>query len=69
MFIPQVNASRQEGKLMDECDLLIEIINQRRQLIGTKIKEGKVMTQLLLKLTQRLIIIEMNSHNLWLHLQ
>ncbi|KAJ8790656.1 hypothetical protein J1605_021254 [Eschrichtius robustus] len=36
-----VNASRQEAKLMEECDLLIEIIQQRRQIIGTKIKEGK----------------------------
>ncbi|XP_025023032.1 E3 ubiquitin-protein ligase Midline-1 isoform X2 [Python bivittatus] len=38
----EVNASRQESKLMEECDLLIEIIQQRRQIIGTKIKEGKV---------------------------
>lgn len=42
LFILQVNASRQEAKLMEECDLLIEIIQQRRQIIGTKIKEGKV---------------------------
>lgn len=42
LSIPQVNASRQEAKLMEECDLLIEIIQQRRQIIGTKIKEGKV---------------------------
>ncbi|XP_039599575.1 E3 ubiquitin-protein ligase Midline-1 isoform X2 [Polypterus senegalus] len=39
----EVNASRQEGKLMEECDLLIDIIQQRRQIIGTKIKEGKVV--------------------------
>lgn len=38
----EVNASRQEAKLTEECDLLIEIIQQRRQIIGTKIKEGKV---------------------------
>ncbi|MBN3315250.1 TRI18 ligase, partial [Atractosteus spatula] len=37
------NAARQENKLMEECDLLIEIIQQRRQIIGTKIKEGKVV--------------------------
>uniref|UniRef100_A0A8C7G8W2 E3 ubiquitin-protein ligase Midline-1 n=1 Tax=Oncorhynchus kisutch TaxID=8019 RepID=A0A8C7G8W2_ONCKI len=39
----KVNASRQEGKLMEECDLLIDIIQQRRQIIGTKIKEGKAV--------------------------
>ncbi|CDQ65307.1 unnamed protein product [Oncorhynchus mykiss] len=39
----EVNASRQEGKLMEECDLLIDIIQQRRQIIGTKIKEGKAV--------------------------
>lgn len=27
---------------MEECDLLIDIIQQRRQIIGSKIKEGKV---------------------------
>ncbi|XP_028326928.1 E3 ubiquitin-protein ligase Midline-1-like isoform X2 [Gouania willdenowi] len=48
----EVNASRQEGKLMEECDVLIEIIQQRRQLIGTKIKEGK--TQRLRKLAQQI---------------
>ncbi|XP_056444409.1 E3 ubiquitin-protein ligase Midline-1-like [Gadus chalcogrammus] len=37
------NASRQEGKLLEECDLLIEIIQQRRQIIGSKIKEGKTV--------------------------
>uniref|UniRef100_A0AAY5JZM9 E3 ubiquitin-protein ligase Midline-1 n=1 Tax=Esox lucius TaxID=8010 RepID=A0AAY5JZM9_ESOLU len=39
----EVNASRQEGKLMEECDTLIDIIQQRRQIIGTKIKEGKAV--------------------------
>ncbi|XP_030210817.1 E3 ubiquitin-protein ligase Midline-1 [Gadus morhua] len=39
----EVNASRQEGKLLEECDLLIEIIQQRRQIIGSKIKEGKTV--------------------------
>lgn len=29
---------------MEECDLLIDIIQQRRQIIGSKIKEGKVRT-------------------------
>ncbi|XP_007455129.1 PREDICTED: E3 ubiquitin-protein ligase Midline-1 isoform X2 [Lipotes vexillifer] len=48
----EVNASRQEAKLMEECDLLIEIIQQRRQVIGTKIKEGKVMR--LRKLAQQI---------------
>ncbi|XP_062303054.1 E3 ubiquitin-protein ligase Midline-1-like [Osmerus eperlanus] len=48
----EVNACRQEGKLMEECDLLIDIIQQRRQLIGTKIKEGKVVR--LRKLAQQI---------------
>uniref|UniRef100_A0A8D3E169 E3 ubiquitin-protein ligase Midline-1 n=1 Tax=Scophthalmus maximus TaxID=52904 RepID=A0A8D3E169_SCOMX len=48
----EVNASRQEGKLMEECDLLIDIIQQRRQLIGTKIKEGKA--QRIRKLAQQI---------------
>lgn len=39
----QVNASRQENKLLEECDLLINIVQQRRQIITTKIKEGKVL--------------------------
>uniref|UniRef100_A0A8C9WQJ0 E3 ubiquitin-protein ligase Midline-1 n=1 Tax=Scleropages formosus TaxID=113540 RepID=A0A8C9WQJ0_SCLFO len=48
----EVNASRQENKLMEECDLLIDIIQQRRQIIATKIKEGKVVR--LRKLAQQI---------------
>ncbi|XP_039998390.1 E3 ubiquitin-protein ligase Midline-1-like isoform X1 [Xiphias gladius] len=48
----EVNASRQEGKLIEECDVLIDIIQQRRQIIGSKIKEGK--TQRLRKLAQQI---------------
>uniref|UniRef100_A0AAY3ZZP1 E3 ubiquitin-protein ligase Midline-1 n=1 Tax=Denticeps clupeoides TaxID=299321 RepID=A0AAY3ZZP1_9TELE len=48
----EVNASRQEGRLMEECDLLIDIIQQRRQIIGSKIKEGKVVR--LRKLAQQI---------------
>nr|XP_061802491.1 E3 ubiquitin-protein ligase Midline-1-like isoform X2 [Nerophis lumbriciformis] len=48
----EVNASRQEGKLLDECDTLIDIIQQRRQIIGNKIKEGKA--QRLRKLAQQI---------------
>lgn len=48
----EVNASRQEGKLLEECDILIDIIQQRKQLIGSKIKEGK--TQRLRKLAQQI---------------
>uniref|UniRef100_A0A3Q3DZS2 E3 ubiquitin-protein ligase Midline-1 n=1 Tax=Hippocampus comes TaxID=109280 RepID=A0A3Q3DZS2_HIPCM len=48
----EVNASRQEGKLLDECDTLIDIIQQRRQIIGSKIKEGKA--QRLRKLAQQI---------------
>uniref|UniRef100_A0AAQ4R7M0 E3 ubiquitin-protein ligase Midline-1 n=1 Tax=Gasterosteus aculeatus aculeatus TaxID=481459 RepID=A0AAQ4R7M0_GASAC len=36
-----INASKQENKLLEECDLLITIIQQRRLVIATKIKEGK----------------------------
>ncbi|KAM9333941.1 E3 ubiquitin-protein ligase Midline-1-like isoform 2-T2 [Symphorus nematophorus] len=48
----EVNASRQESKLLEECDVLIEIIQQRRQIIGNKIKEGKA--QRLRKLAQQI---------------
>nr|XP_012774940.1 E3 ubiquitin-protein ligase Midline-1 isoform X2 [Maylandia zebra] len=48
----EVNASRQEGKLLEECDVLIDIIQQRRQIIGNKIKEGKA--QRLRKLAQQI---------------
>ncbi|XP_034031451.1 E3 ubiquitin-protein ligase Midline-1-like isoform X2 [Thalassophryne amazonica] len=48
----EVNASRQEDKLMEECDLLIDIIQQRRQIIGNKIKEGKA--QRIRKLAQQI---------------
>ncbi|XP_076858061.1 E3 ubiquitin-protein ligase Midline-1 isoform X2 [Brachyhypopomus gauderio] len=39
----KMNASRQEDKLIEECDVLIDIVQQRRQIIGTKIKEGKAV--------------------------
>ncbi|XP_036401400.1 E3 ubiquitin-protein ligase Midline-1 [Megalops cyprinoides] len=48
----EVNASQQESKLMEECDLLIEIIQERRQIIGAKIKEGKAVR--LRKLAQQI---------------
>ncbi|OBS79151.1 hypothetical protein A6R68_18475, partial [Neotoma lepida] len=32
-----------EAKLMEECDELVEIIQQRKQMIAVKIKETKVM--------------------------
>ncbi|XP_077436011.1 E3 ubiquitin-protein ligase Midline-1 [Vanacampus margaritifer] len=48
----EINASRQENKLLEECDLLINIIQQRRQIIGTKIKEGKTVR--LRKLSQQI---------------
>uniref|UniRef100_G3NIY8 E3 ubiquitin-protein ligase Midline-1 n=1 Tax=Gasterosteus aculeatus aculeatus TaxID=481459 RepID=G3NIY8_GASAC len=41
LFDFQINASKQENKLLEECDLLITIIQQRRLVIATKIKEGK----------------------------
>uniref|UniRef100_A0A4W4GTC8 E3 ubiquitin-protein ligase Midline-1 n=1 Tax=Electrophorus electricus TaxID=8005 RepID=A0A4W4GTC8_ELEEL len=33
-------------QLIEECDVLIDIVQQRRQIIGTKIKEGKVGSML-----------------------
>ncbi|XP_072300685.1 E3 ubiquitin-protein ligase Midline-1 isoform X2 [Eucyclogobius newberryi] len=48
----EVNATRQENKLLEECDLLINIVQQRRQIIGSKIKEGKSMR--LRKLAQQI---------------
>ncbi|XP_072116847.1 E3 ubiquitin-protein ligase Midline-1 isoform X3 [Mobula birostris] len=48
----EVNATRQESKLTEECDQLIEIIQQRRQVISTQIKEGKVVR--LRKLAQQI---------------
>uniref|UniRef100_A0A8C5ID67 E3 ubiquitin-protein ligase Midline-1 n=1 Tax=Gouania willdenowi TaxID=441366 RepID=A0A8C5ID67_GOUWI len=48
----EVNASRQENKLQEECDQLINIIQQRRQIIAAKIKEGKSVR--LRKLTQQI---------------
>ncbi|XP_016367122.1 E3 ubiquitin-protein ligase Midline-1 [Sinocyclocheilus rhinocerous] len=46
------NAAHQESKLAEECDTLINIVQQRRQIIGTKIKEGKVVR--LRKLAQQI---------------
>ncbi|XP_055733850.1 E3 ubiquitin-protein ligase Midline-1-like isoform X1 [Salvelinus fontinalis] len=57
------NASRQENKLLEECDLLMDIIHQRRQIIATKINEGKAIR--LRKLAQQIAtckqIIERSS--------
>ncbi|XP_035378754.1 E3 ubiquitin-protein ligase Midline-1 isoform X1 [Electrophorus electricus] len=39
----EMNASHQEDRLIEECDVLIDIVQQRRQIIGTKIKEGKAV--------------------------
>ncbi|XP_040827406.1 E3 ubiquitin-protein ligase Midline-1-like, partial [Ochotona curzoniae] len=40
---PQESASRQEAKLAEECELLVSVIQQRRQAISTKIQEGKAV--------------------------
>ncbi|XP_066542164.1 E3 ubiquitin-protein ligase Midline-1 [Hoplias malabaricus] len=48
----EMDASRQENRLMEECDVLIDIVQRRRQIIGTKIKEGKVVR--LRKLSQQI---------------
>ncbi|XP_074864092.1 putative E3 ubiquitin-protein ligase MID2 [Carettochelys insculpta] len=39
----EVNTSMHEAKLMEECDELMDIIRQRKQVIAVKIKETKVM--------------------------
>ncbi|XP_042335090.1 probable E3 ubiquitin-protein ligase MID2 isoform X2 [Sceloporus undulatus] len=39
----KVNTAMHEAKLMEECDELMEIIRQRKQVIAVKIKETKVM--------------------------
>ena len=38
----QVNTAMHEAKLMEECDELMDIIRQRKQVIAVKIKETKV---------------------------
>ena len=43
VFYPvQVNTAMHESKLVEECDELVEIIRQRKQIIAVKIKESKV---------------------------
>lgn len=37
-----------EAKLVEECDELVEIIRQRKQVIAVKIKESKVRRPILL---------------------
>ncbi|KAM9274259.1 putative E3 ubiquitin-protein ligase MID2 isoform 1-T1 [Morus bassanus] len=39
----EVNTAMHEAKLMEECDELMDIIRQRKQVIAVKIKETKVM--------------------------
>uniref|UniRef100_A0A8C4SRL3 Midline 2 n=1 Tax=Erpetoichthys calabaricus TaxID=27687 RepID=A0A8C4SRL3_ERPCA len=48
----EVNTAMHEAKLMEECDELVEIIRQRKQVIAVKIKESKVMK--LRKLAQQI---------------
>jgi len=38
-----------EAKLMEECDELVEIIQQRKQMIAVKIKETKVKQSTLVR--------------------
>uniref|UniRef100_A0A8K9WPQ5 Midline 2 n=1 Tax=Oncorhynchus mykiss TaxID=8022 RepID=A0A8K9WPQ5_ONCMY len=47
-----VNTAMHEAKLVEECDELVEIIRQRKQIIAVKIKESKVMK--LRKLAQQM---------------
>ncbi|XP_030595018.1 probable E3 ubiquitin-protein ligase MID2 isoform X3 [Archocentrus centrarchus] len=46
------NTAMHEAKLVEECDELVEIIRQRKQVIAVKIKESKVMK--LRKLAQQI---------------
>uniref|UniRef100_A0A8C2X0F4 Midline 2 n=1 Tax=Cyclopterus lumpus TaxID=8103 RepID=A0A8C2X0F4_CYCLU len=48
----EVNTAMHETKLVEECDELVEIIRQRKQVIAVKIKESKVMK--LRKLAQQI---------------
>uniref|UniRef100_A0A8C8FRG6 RING-type E3 ubiquitin transferase n=1 Tax=Oncorhynchus tshawytscha TaxID=74940 RepID=A0A8C8FRG6_ONCTS len=48
----EVNTAMHEAKLVEECDELVEIIRQRKQIIAVKIKESKVMK--LRKLAQQM---------------
>ncbi|KAF0039779.1 hypothetical protein F2P81_008014 [Scophthalmus maximus] len=48
----EVNTAMHEAKLVEECDELVEIIRQRKQIIAVKIKESKVMK--LRKLAQQI---------------
>ncbi|XP_075959748.1 putative E3 ubiquitin-protein ligase MID2 [Anarhichas minor] len=48
----EVNTAMHESKLLEECDELVEIIRQRKQVIAVKIKESKVMK--LRKLAQQI---------------
>ncbi|XP_042196743.1 probable E3 ubiquitin-protein ligase MID2 [Callorhinchus milii] len=41
----EVNTALQEAKLKKECDELMDIIRQRKQVIAVKIKEGKNVTE------------------------
>uniref|UniRef100_A0A803W6B5 RING-type E3 ubiquitin transferase n=1 Tax=Ficedula albicollis TaxID=59894 RepID=A0A803W6B5_FICAL len=50
----EVNTAMHEAKLMEECDELMEIIRQRKQVIAVKIKETKVMK--LRKLAQQVLL-------------
>ncbi|EMP32103.1 Putative E3 ubiquitin-protein ligase MID2 [Chelonia mydas] len=40
----EVNTAMHEAKLMEECDELMEIIRQRKQVIAVKIKETKIFS-------------------------
>ncbi|XP_029767913.1 probable E3 ubiquitin-protein ligase MID2 [Terrapene carolina triunguis] len=49
----EVNTAMHEAKLMEECDELMEIIRQRKQVIAVKIKETKEDTKVHQKLLKR----------------
>lgn len=51
----QVNTAMHEAKLVEECDELVEIIRQRKQVIAVKIKESKVKYYIQLNFFKRLL--------------
>lgn len=52
----QVNTAMHEAKLVEECDELVEIIRQRKQVIAVKIKESKVKYYIQQKNFKRLAV-------------
>lgn len=59
----QVNTAMHEAKLVEECDELVEIIRQRKQVIAVKIKESKVKYYIQLNFFKRLLSCSLKHSN------